>query len=74
MIEITKACIVAFMKAKNSLVVWCKEKKENRRWWKLWLKICCEHQKVAYGRPSIKWTSWKDNDMLCYYVIIPKND
>ena len=26
MIEITKACIAAFMKARNSLDVWCREK------------------------------------------------
>ena len=26
-IEITNACIVAFMKARNSSAVWCKEKK-----------------------------------------------
>ena len=29
MIEITKACIVAFMKARNSLVVWCIERKKT---------------------------------------------
>ena len=29
MIEITKACVVAFIKARNSLVVWCREKKET---------------------------------------------
>ena len=30
MIEITKTCIVAFMKAKNYLVVWCRgEKKQD---------------------------------------------
>ena len=28
-IEITKACIVAFMKARNSLVVPCREKRVN---------------------------------------------
>ena len=28
MIEITKACIVAFMKVTNSLVVWCREEKK----------------------------------------------
>ena len=28
MIGITKACIVAFMKAKNSMVFWCREKKK----------------------------------------------
>ena len=30
MIEITKACTVAFMKARNSLVVRCREKHVNR--------------------------------------------
>ena len=30
MIEITKACIVAFMKARNSLVVSCIEKKKKK--------------------------------------------
>ena len=29
MIEVTKACIVAFMKAKNSSVVQCREKRVN---------------------------------------------
>ena len=29
MIEITKACILAFMKARNSLVVRCREKKKT---------------------------------------------
>ena len=33
MIEITKACTVAFMKARNSLVVQCREKHVN------WKKI-----------------------------------
>ena len=30
-IEITKASIASFMKARNSLVVWCIERKQNRR-------------------------------------------
>ena len=30
MIEITKACIVVFMKTRNSLVVWCREKKQKK--------------------------------------------
>ena len=29
LIEIIKACVVAFMKARNSLVVWCREKKKK---------------------------------------------
>ena len=31
MIEITKACIVAFMKAKNYLVISCREKKKKQK-------------------------------------------
>ena len=49
--------------------------KKNRRWWKcifkalanrFWLtsKSCLWFNKVVYGRPSIKWTSSKGNDML----------
>ena len=30
-IELTKACTVTFMKARNSLVVWCGEKRVNWR-------------------------------------------
>ena len=29
-IQITKACMFAFMKARNTLVVWCREKKKNK--------------------------------------------
>ena len=61
--EITKACIVAFMKARISLVAW---------WRKTLVKALAKHQKVAHGWPSITWTSWKGNDML-YYCYIIKN-
>ena len=37
-IGITKACIVAFMKARNSLVVWCREKKKTEDREKVLLK------------------------------------
>ena len=37
-IEITKTCIVAFMKVRNSLVVWCREKKKYIRWWNIFFK------------------------------------
>ena len=30
MIEITKTCTGAFMKARNSLVVWCRERERER--------------------------------------------
>ena len=74
-IEITKACTVAFIKATNSLVVWCREKHAN---WeketedgenlffkaignKFWLisKIYSWFNEVVHGKPSIKRTSWK---------------
>ena len=29
-IQITKACMFAFMKARKTLVVWCREKKKNK--------------------------------------------
>ena len=72
MIEITKACIVAFMKAKNYLVVQCREKHVNwkkaedcenllfkarvNRFW-LTSKSYSWFNKVVHGRPSIKRTS-----------------
>ena len=69
-IEITKACTVAFMKSRNSLVVWCRVWKKtevgeylffktlaNRFW--LTSKYCSRFNKVVHGRPSIKWILWK---------------
>ena len=35
-IEIAKTCITAFMKAKNSLVVWCREKKKKQKMVKIY--------------------------------------
>ena len=77
MIEITKACVATFMKARNSLAVWCREKKksedsENVFFLKLLLNFFCQHGDVIHGRPSTKWTSWKVNDVL--YVILLKVD
>ena len=73
MIEITKACTVAFMKARNSLVVQCREKHVNWRkktkdgenlFFKalanrFWLtsKSYSWFNKVVHGQPSIKRTS-----------------
>ena len=72
MIEITKACTVAFMKARNSLVVRCREKYVNwkriedsehlffkaldNRFW-LTSKSYSWFNKVVHGQPSIKRTS-----------------
>ena len=38
-IEITKACIVAFLKARNSLVAWCREKKKTEDGENVFFKI-----------------------------------
>ena len=75
MIEITKACIVAFMKSRNSLIVWCREKQKKQKMVKMYflkpfLKIFCQYQNVVHSRPSSKWASWKGNEwyatLLCY--------
>ena len=79
MIEITKACKVGFMKARDSFVVRFREElvnwKKNRmvkiyflklsanRFW-LASKSCSWCSNVVYGRYSIKWTSRKGNDMF----------
>ena len=73
-IEITKACTVALMKARNSLVVHCRKKHVNwqktkdgenlffkaiaNRFW-LRSKSYTWFNKVVHGRPSFKLTSWK---------------
>ena len=71
MIEITKACVAAFMKARNSLAVWCRERKKTEDsenvFLKLLLKIFCEHGNAVHGRTSTKWTSWKGNMFYMLY-------
>ena len=73
-VEVTKACTVAFMKGRNYLVIRCREKHGNwkksddgenlffkalaNRFW-LTSKSYSRFNKVAHGWPSIKWTSWK---------------
>ena len=58
-IEITKACIVAFMKAINSLVVQCRDKHVNWKKNRFWLasKSYSWFNEIVQGRPSIKRTS-----------------
>ena len=69
MTEITKACTVTFIKARNSLVVRCREKHFNwekakdgekllfkaldNRFW-LTSKSCSWFNKVVHGQPSIQ--------------------
>ena len=67
MIEITKACTGAFMKARNSLILQCRENKKKTEMVKMYfLKLLLTDVVVflVHGQPSIKWTSWKGNDML----------
>ena len=67
--EITKACIVAFMKARISFVVWWKKKKKKQKIVNMKLfKALAKYQKVAHGRP------FKGNNMLNYYVTLLKID
>ena len=56
MIEIKKACTVALMKAKNFffLVGRCRQKKKKKKM----VQIC------FLKHISVKWTSFKVNDML----------
>ena len=58
-IEITKACIVAFMKAINSFVVQCREKHVNWKKNRFWLasKSYSWFNEIVQGRSSIKGTS-----------------
>ena len=77
MIQIIKAHTIAFMKSRNSLFVPSRENKKKKtedgenifskalanRFW-LTSKNCLWFNKVFHGRPSIKWTSWRGNDML----------
>ena len=79
MTEITEVCTIAFMKARNSLVVLRRQKCVNwkktedvenlfskvlaNRFW-ITTKSCSWFNKVVHGQPSLKWTLWKGNDML----------
>ena len=38
------------------------------------LKIFCQHGDAIHGRPSTKWTSWKDNDMFYMFTIKSRLD
>ena len=68
MIEIAKSSTVIFMKARNSLVVQCREREKtddyenvffkafaNRFW--LTLKSCSWFNKIIHDQLSIRWTS-----------------
>ena len=77
MSEITKACIVAFMKARNWLFD-AERRKKTEDGEHVFFKVLGKNflltSKVVYGWPSIKWTSWKGNYMLYYHVVLLKVD
>ena len=79
MIEIPKACIVAFMKSKkfHGCLMQREEKKTDEGenvFFKALAKNFLLKSKKNLCRPSIKWTSWEGNDKLHYYVILLKID
>ena len=60
---ITKACIVAFMKARNFWLLDVQRRKKNKKtednenvFFKAFAKIFLLTSKVVHGQPSIKWT------------------
>ena len=77
--EITKACIVAFMKARNSLLVWYGEKKKKQKedehvFFKALVKNLLLTSNSCLWPTFYQMNSWKGNDMLYYYVILLKVD
>ena len=70
-IEITKACVVGFMKARNSLFVWCRENKKNRRWWKYVSKGLDKHFLLT-SSCSCSWPTFYQMDFRkrYWYVIL----
>ena len=73
--EIIKACIVALWKQEIPWLFDVERRNKKQEMVKIYflkvlLKCFSQHQKVVYDGPSIKWTSWKDNDMLYYYIIL----
>ena len=78
MIEITKACIVAFMKVTNSLVVWCREEKKiedgENVFSKALAKIFLLTSESCFWPTFYQMDLWKGNDMWYYYVILLKVD
>ena len=65
--------MVAYMKAKNSLVVWCREKKKKTDdgenvFFNALVKNVLLTLKSFSWPTSIKWTSWKG--IVLYYCIV----
>ena len=58
MIEITKECIVAFMKARNPLTVWCREKKKTKN-----------GENVFFKMDNLLSNGLQEKVMICYIII-----
>ena len=62
-IEITKACIAAFMKARNSLVVWCREKQKQKMVKMYFLKCLVTIKKVFMA-------DLHEKVIICYIIML----
>ena len=69
-IEITKACSADFMKARNSLVVRCRERErereseKNRRWWVEKQKIWANIKNMLMVQQSCLWLNLYQMDFM----------
>ena len=64
------------MKARNSLVVWCREKKNNRRWWKCIFWSSCQKFFVNIKRlfmVDLLSNRLHEKLMICYVITQPAN-
>ena len=61
-IKITKACVVVFMKARNSLVVRCREKKKTKDGENLFFKTRAKH--FVLTSKSCSWLTVYQMDFM----------
>ena len=73
LIEITKACIAAFMKARNSLVVWSREKKKTEDgenvFFKALAKIFFVNTKKLFMADLLS-SGLHEKVMICYIIML----
>ena len=73
LIEITKACIAAFMKARNSLVVWSREKKKTEDgenvFFKALAKIFFVNTKKLF-MADLLLSGLHEKVMICYIIML----
>ena len=71
MIEITKACRGAFMKARNSLILQCREKKKNRDGENVFFKalanrFCLTSKSFLWFMTNLLSNGLHEKIMICY--------